>query len=590
VRDQIFAYATQEELGLEEISSRTVIDALREIPFWPAMRTLARYQRDLWPVQIDQDGQRELLHRWYGDGTPFVEKAESFLGGSHLRVLFTEQQLFALQKLALLNSAEGDVAEELSSTQYLALMIAMAAVPGTVLHPLDELAESTESEGVIDDLWFRLFVGHGGLVGKGNLAHEFARQYHLYQVLANSPEAQADVDACPIDTWLAEVYGLSFIEMQGIAFGLYAGSHVADTTHVPAVVDVNYFATTKLASKAEAGLDALSAEPDWYRSIFRDTEDDSRRLAFDITPFFQRPAIRIPGGAVMPIAPRALEVWLGASGAYYRLFDIARSKGDVVRNKFQRLHGRLVERHVQKAVAAAFHMPESNSLWVPGAVHDAIVYQTSDGERETPDVAIDLGQDLVLIEVTGGRPTQKSLVDADLDAIKRDIDKLLENKIRQLGDRIRDLQDRPETIPGVEMPHVNRIWPIVVSSEALFQTPTLWEYLRRDALMALNQAKVQPLTLLDLEELEHFIGLAQQSGALIPMLESKTSEMWQERDFKSWYDGAGQIYGVERSPFMQELFEAAMETMLDTIFTEDQRRDYHDRRAQTAGAGGTEAS
>jgi len=76
--------------------------------------------------------------------------------------------------------------------------------------------------------------------------------------------------------------------------------------------------------------------------------------------------------------------------------------------------------------------------------------------------------------VTGGRPTEKSIVDADLEAIQKDIEKLLEVKIGQLGKRVEDLRAGTLTLPDVRMADVQRIWPVVVNSEGLLQTPSLW--------------------------------------------------------------------------------------------------------------------
>jgi hypothetical protein len=242
--------------------------------------------------------------------------------------------------------------------------------------------------------------------------------------------------------------------------------------------------------------------------------------------------------------------------------------------RFTRWHGRLVEAHAQRVVEAAFVRPESQLVWLPGTVHRASAYPTPWGERETPDVAIDLGQDLILIEVTGGRLTQASLVDADLDAIRRDIDRLLEDKIRQLGDRIRDMHDGLVQAFNLEL--VERVWPIIVSPEGIFQTPSLWAHLRAEAIGALGQPKVQPLTLLDLEEFENLMGLAHQSGAPVDILRMKTAPAWQEREFTTWCKAEGPQFGEERSEFMEKLFRSSVQGVLETLFDEDQQREYQE--------------
>jgi hypothetical protein len=575
--DQVFAYATQEELGLDPTPADVVVAALREIPFWAAMRVLARYQRDLWPARGARERQLDLLHRWFGETGTFVERGRAFLNASPRNMLFSEQQIFALQKLVTLYSPDGESSEELSDVQYLGLMIALAAVPGTILRTpeFDELAQEEASDmDVTDDRWLQLFVGHGGFIGRGSIKHELGRAHNLYEVIAKSTSARAHQDACPLEEWLCETYGLTFIELQAIAFALHAGSKMQQTEENPVLIDTGYFATTKLADKAQVGLDALSADRAWYQSTFERTSADPRRLAFEITPFLQRPALRHPGGKVMPLAPRALEAWLSASGTYYRLFDISRAKGSATRKRFTRFNGHLVERHAKDVVDAAYKAPVSALLWVAGRVHGEVIYPTPAGEARTPDIAIDLGPDLVLIEVTGGRPTEKSLVDAEPEAIRKDIEKLLEDKIRQLGDRIRDLRVGLAKLPDVDIDGVERIWPIVVSSEGLFQTPTLWEYLRGDALTALDQGSVERLTLLDLEDLERLMGLVEQSHVLVEILRSKTQPGWQERDLASWFESEGEQFGSSESPYALRLSEAAFEMVVKRLFTEAQLTEY----------------
>jgi hypothetical protein len=224
--DQIFAYAIQEELGVPVTPAEAIVAALREIPFWPAFRVLARYQRDLWPVRVKQEGQLELLHRWYGTKGTFVERAEVFLRRSPHHMLFSEQQLFALQKLLILHSPDGDPNADLSEAEYRGLMISLAAVPGTILRTpeTDELAQESASMEVADMRWLRLFLGHGGLIGTGSLKHEVGRAHHLYEVLAKSDSAVSHQDACRLDDWLHETYGLTFGELQAFGFALWAGS------------------------------------------------------------------------------------------------------------------------------------------------------------------------------------------------------------------------------------------------------------------------------------------------------------------------------------------------------------------------------
>jgi hypothetical protein len=558
--DQVFAYATQEELGLDVTPADDVIAITRGIPFWPSIRLLARFQRDLWNVRVDQDGQIELLNRWYA-GSEFATRASAWIRANAQRVLFSEQQLFALQRLVILNSYDGPVEDAHRNDEYLGLLFALVAVPGSILG-----AEVPTSEAIDDEEWVRLFVGHGGFIGRGALRNEIGRAYRLYSEIAESEDALRHVDYCPIDDWLIEEYGLTFEELEGIGFALHAGSKMLDSDEPPTLIDETYFAPTKLAAKARAGLDALSAEREWFVERFARTQSDPRRAAFEITPFLQRPALRQPDGKVMPLAPRALEAWLGATGNYYRLFDIARARGSSTRKSFTRFNGAIVERYAAETMERAFPPRDTGGLlWLPGNVYRDRTYQTRQGERRTPDVCIDLTPDLIVIEVTGSRLTERSVVDADPDSVRTDIQKLLVEKIEQAGERIRDLQSSLAMLPGLRMAEIHRIWPIVVSGEGILQTPTLWSYLRPAIENALSWPKIQPLTMFDLEDLEEFAGLIAEGYSGVTILEEKTTAMWHEMEFAAWFRADGVRRYSETSRIAREQFDAAAGALIRII-------------------------
>src|SRR5207244_10740742 len=118
------------------------------------------------------------------------------------------------------------------------------------------------------------------------------RALRLYGELAASTCARQHRDYCPLDEWLVDEFGLTFAELQAFAFALHAGSKMLSTDELPSLVDETYFVTTRVADKAAAALDALSAPREWYAARFAKTADDPRRAVFGITPFLQRPALR----------------------------------------------------------------------------------------------------------------------------------------------------------------------------------------------------------------------------------------------------------------------------------------------------------
>ena len=181
-----------------------------------------------------------------------------------------------------------------------------------------------------------------------------------------------------------------------------------------------------------------------------------------------------------------------------------------------------------------------------GVVHGERRYDHPQGRRRTPDIAIDRGPDLVLIEVCSGRLSLPTLIRGD---VKHDLDNKLVGKACQLSDRIDDLGDGHAAIDDVDLTLVRRIWPIVIAPAGLLQNPALWDYIDEGLNGKLTQPRVQPLTVVDLAELECLAGLIEQGTDLIQVLEEKTSPVYARLDLRKmvWNDRASTHTRVLRS-------------------------------------------
>lgn len=245
------------------------------------------------------------------------------------------------------------------------------------------------------------------------------------------------------------------------------------------------------------------------------------------------------------MAPRAVQAWLSASGTYYRLFDLARGKGDQGRLRFTRFNGALQEIYARHLMHIAHPNPERRGSIAVGKVSGPRPYRRGTETLESTDVVVDLGLDLVLIEITAGRLTERSLVEADAESVRRDLEKMIEKKIRQLGRVIGDIFDEPTRLREVDLALVQRVWPIVVCGDGLFQNPTIGAYTDACAAEHLSfepsrvAAAVQPVVILDLEELEVLGAIVAGGLSFVELLERKTSDLWRARDFKAmvneWY-------------------------------------------------------
>ena len=573
--DQIHTYARHQDfaeiifehelagyLGFGEASEDDVLGHVRSLPFEASMRWTALVQKALWPDRTNATKQREMLRGIYGDGAIAVA-GEILLQRGERRTIFSEQQLFALQRLLVLEAGDRTV-DELSNDEHMAIRLALFYIPGTVIQLDEDLGDDDDPAAVEDERWLRYFVGNGGLVGHATIRHELARAHLLYEVIAKSRAARRHRDFCPLDQWLHDAYGGSFVELQAMGFGLYVGSKVVDPAGPPLGVLPNYFGTTKLAGRIDTLFGAIAADRAWFRDQFEASPEHPRRAAYENHPFLQRPALREETGRLIVLAPRAVESWLSANGAYYRFMDIARARGRATFDRFLRFNGWLQERYARHIVQVAHpHQETRRRFGAAGVVIPEQVYRVRRQEMRTTDVVVDLKTDLVLIEVTAKRVTTRSLVEAAADAVRDDLQALVIDKMVQLGRVIRHVAADHAVLPGVDFEHVQRVWPIIVTGDNLFQNPSLWAHANREGAHHLAptpeecRARVQPLVLLDFEELERLMGIVAEGGSLVTVLERKTAPMWRERDFKIWHtDDPGRVASGENAYIGQELHRA----------------------------------
>jgi hypothetical protein len=551
--DQVHVFMTHQELfqylpqtkafaavtGVAEGSVDDIIELLQGIPFLPAMRFTASVQKIVGSQSREKDLQRRLLYGIYGD--VIGRAGDCFLNAHPNGVVFFEQQLFALQRLLVLHASEED-APALTEEQQAHLKLALMYTPGTLLGTDDDLADA--SDRAADERWLRYFVGNGGFVAHGSLLHELARAHYMYEVLAKSRLVHDHHDYCPIDEWLVEAHGMTFVELQAFGFVMLAGSKLQFDEEPPVAIRPDYFNNTAFEGRTDEGFTAFAASREWLREQFQRSTETPRRIAFETHPFLRRPGLIQEDGTVLVIAPRAVHGWLGSSGTYYRLFDHVRENDDL-RLQFTRFNG-LLQEHYARHLMHVGHPDRTgySGIKAAGAVYSPRTYRRRKGEEnlETSDVVVDLLLDLVLIEVTAGRLTERSLVEADAKSVRDDLEKMVIKKMRQSGRVIGDIFDDPTRFPEIDLSMVERVWPIIVSGDGLFQNPSLWEYTNKQAGKSLQfdhervHATVKPVVILDLEELEILYGMIADGLSFIEILETKTSDLWLHRDFKAMAD------------------------------------------------------
>jgi len=105
-----------------------------------------------------------------------------------------------------------------------------------------------------------------------------------------------------------------------------------------------------------------------------------------------RPVLRLAGGAFVVVSPWAISSWIG-DGFFHRALASARRRGQAER--LLRFYGALVERYALQTLQQVHPEPRPVGS---GRVSGDRPYGPGNGKR-TPDICVDCGPDVILIEV-----------------------------------------------------------------------------------------------------------------------------------------------------------------------------------------------
>lgn len=363
-----------------------------------------------------------------------------------------------------------------------------------------------------------------------------SRWFYLYCVLAESEDARNRSDYSEVAAWSVERYGLTLGDQVVLAFAAIAATNALDAPNVsqpygrvgPGWCQAQ---AEQLGVDPAAVQEILSAPREWYGEQFeqwrrtRGLTDEQAAGAFNNVPFDSRPFLRLEDGSLLLWSPRALINW-ASEGFFHRLHACGKTHR---RDKhFRGFHAWLVERYCLDLVRDA--LPTSR-LPGSGVVSGDKAYRTRQGGRRSPDISIDCGTDLILLEITSGRLTADARSLGTADAVDGDLGRLIVGKATQLSDRIDDLLAGRFEVDRVDLAHVERIWPVVVTASGLFMTEPLWNELVRRIGGALRQPRVGPLAVMDVYDLEVLAGLIEQGHSVRTLLEAKTDGPYRALDW-----------------------------------------------------------
>jgi hypothetical protein len=535
--DYVSVYVDEAATGAKPTSLAALREHLSKLPFEPAMNGIAQAAGKAFGLRGNTAEQLKLAREIYSE--QIYRRIERFFAEDDHAELFSEQQVAVLARLVIEEADDGVLAAGMSEAHRGLLTVAIIAAGSileeTATRAAEEMRDATD--------WLAFFLQNGAYNRKPAPLGEFARARQLFGVIAREPQMRDE--RCPLDKWMSDDYHFTIEEQFALGFALAAMSHAWDTdaragmrSGIRAEDFDDLLSRLGMAERREDALQLISTDRATFAAEFAAAGTDPAHIAWETRPFMRRPFLRLADDSILLISPRGMKAWL-SDGFHYRLLDSAQSRSVADRKlsrRYTAYSGELLEQHVLRLAQSSY----GNRPLGGGRVYGEQPYGKDDAK--TSDVAIDLGLDLVLIEVSASRLRADRLIMGTPEEFAEDLDRLLIGKIKQL-DRcitalIAGVATIPTTEPEVDLSRVQRIWPVVLSAGTISQSEMLWEYVHDQSMGMLTQAKVQPVTLLDSQDFEQLMGLVEAGRDLSAILAGKTTEPYRDLELALYLNEA----------------------------------------------------
>jgi hypothetical protein len=517
---QVHAFVDERAIGLPVSSLPTQINRVARTAFESAAFYISGMSLATAGARPAADQQRDLAKRLITD-PEIAEGIDRALASGQGTVVFAEQHLAALARLAVKHADQArdvDLDRDLRTLER-ALLGCSALAMGDAERLTGEHPDRLDAVS--------LLVHSGAYYSREPLLGAIARSAWLYQQLAASADARGHPQWRDLEQWAVEVTGLSLHEQFAVGMAALGAARVLDDEgelRGRGLLAADWAARMGewLDVPADGVLDAISAEPVWYAQQLDEIEaryqlDPAAAAAgWTTSPFESKPFVRLRDGRLLLWSPRSMTSWL-TDGFYYRSLTHAAAQNDV--SAFTTFNGWLVERYAREIVERA--LPAEKPAGSGRALR-SVTYRGPDGNVDSPDIALDYGQDLILVEVRSGRLKLDTRITGDPHRVRRDLRLLIVEKAQQLSRRIDDYRADRFELDGIDRRHVRRIWPVVLSGATLLMAEQVYDWILAEVGDHLRQPTVQPLTILDMSDWEQLCGLLEADWSAPALLERKT--------------------------------------------------------------------
>lgn len=281
-----------------------------------------------------------------------------------------------------------------------------------------------------------------------------------------------------------------------------------------------YFRDIKMSKKrAVEFLNKLSITPKEFRKEFPKELKKTSSLYYSFILMRQKPMIKVNRYIYFPTSLKFLKEKITA-GIYWEIVDFLKGAR---KDKFFRFFGEIFEEYVKDLFKRIY--PQKSFLV------KRCFFEQKYGKKavkRTSDVMLVYGNEAIFIEANASRLRMvETAVAGDIDAFRKDLDKVIFASAKQLNRVIKDFRNNEFNLNGLNFTQITRIYPIILTISPVPQFDLLWleEIEKKLKLLGYLQCRnIASLQIIDIEEMEMIEALMQNGFSFLDILKNKIND------------------------------------------------------------------
>lgn len=398
---------------------------------------------------------------------------------------------------------------------------------------------NNDIEKIYAELFSNLVFNHHTSVN-----NDISRTFLIYSQIAQD-KSLFNNDFLDINNDFHNKYGYTIKQYLAVVFGLIASFLKPNVLGANWIKDIDeIYSISNLKDIAKEIISSLTIDINSI-STWSKNEIDS---FWNFQKFREKPLLMVNDKQFLPFSLRLLEDQL-FSGLFHKVRHVYPKEN----KDFLAFYGKPFEKYTQLLLSESL---KQTSL--PYEIVPEFRYRKT---KDSPDIMLRLGNKLLAIEVKSYRLLLPSIIEANLDTINSDTNKMIIKPLKQVHNRVQELmEDQHKSVKGVD-----EIYFIVVT-QGHYPTFKPYEEKIDQELKASFKLPVRGYYHLDIEEFEMLCHLIERKRPIFKVLNNKNKLQNKYSSFKTFL--IDNKYHVRKNKLLDSQFDSAIEEINSILFGE----------------------